>query len=375
MLWTPSTPNIITTRKRCDDSLSRQRILKRVAKDAAFNTRLLPVIVRDKIIGWVGAERFPSTRVWTFEHQPWMDAHIDRFGRLFGWTSIDGIIKSVTVDGKIFPNVYAKSYGTAATGQTWSHLWAVRGNPAPGDFNGTAYTARTRSDAEIGAFSHAGNVSPSTKHLLSAYVRNDGTADATTWMLYDMVLTYDNCAFVNASQNFTNGVSAARYCATGEPGLQIMSAETDACGVVSYVTISYTNNLGNASAVSVPGNYATTNIAAPTDATPWPSAFAGSIGGGVIRSVLQVNLTEPDLGARSLTDFQQDNVGGELAFILGYQLAYMPAPIGDAWVPFDMVKGPPSLPRIYDGAALTFAVFANGSSHSSYVNWSHFAWS
>jgi len=354
----------------------RARIIERAAVAAVYNPRLLPVVYAGRVLAWMAGEAFPSRRVVWFEHRPWMLRDVDRYNRICGWTTIDDLINEVSNNGKLRTTVYYKAFSTSPAGQTWAHLWGNRGSPAAGAFSGAAETALQCSDTTLGALTTSGNVSPDTKHLINATVRNNGTADPTIFVLYDLVLKYDNCTMGNTLHTLTNGVSAQRYAAAGEPGLQLMGCLTDITTLNGLSSFTYVDQNGNSSTVPSPASYNNPGIgAAPTTGSSWSSCWASDIGGGTIRSVLNLPLAAGDLGARSVTSYQYSGAGtGEFALLLGYPLAYMPCPVGDLFFTYDFVKQIPSVPRIFDGACLTFAVYAGASTHDNYFATIQTAW-
>lgn len=355
----------------------RARIIARTAQAAVYNTRLMPVVYEGRILAWMAGEPFPSRRVAWFEHKPWMLRDVDKFNRICGWTTLDDLINEATNNGKLFtPAPYYKAFGASPTGQSWSHLWGNRGAPAPGAFSGTAETALQCDDTTAGSFNTGGSVSPDTKHLLNVTVRSNGTADPLIFVLYDLVLKYDNCTMGNTLHTMTNGVSAARYAAAGEPGLQLMGCQTDTTTANGLSTFTYADQNGNSSTVPNATAYNNPGIAAaPLTTNSWISCWGIDIGGGTVRAVLNLPTAAGDLGARSVTSYQYAGAGaGEFAILLGYPLAYMPCPVGDMFFTYDFVKQIPSVPRIFDGACLTFAVYTGASTHDNYFATIQTAW-
>lgn len=361
-------PSLHTSSKTRLSEGRRARIVELTAPAAIYNPRLMPVIYDGRILAWMAGEPFPSRKVWWFEHRPWMLRDVDMFNRICGWTTIDDLIQSVT-SGKLYtPAPYYKAFGSSPTGQSWAHLWGNRGAPEPGGFAGTAETAVQCSSSTTGAYPIGGNVSPDTKHLLNATVRNNGTADPVIFVLYDLVLKYDNCGMGNTLHTMTNGVTAQRYAGTGEPGLQLMGCLTDTTTTNSLSSFTYNDQNGNSSTVPNPGSYNNPGIAtAPLVTNSWTSCWACDIGGGTVRNILHLPLAAGDLGARSVVSYQYSGAGtGEFALLLGYPLAYLPCISGDVFFTHDFVKQIPSVPRIFDGACLTFAVYTGASTHDNY---------
>lgn len=380
--------SVHTDSKTFSTDWDRQRAIGQVLKASTGVTRLMPVIHRGKIIAWVASERLPSNRRYWIEHKPWMDRSIDSNGYLFGYVSVDDIIANITNNGQLFSQHWAKTWEISAMATTWSHLFTTKGCPAPGTLNGTAKTAENHSDSETGCLPHGGNVSTKTKHLLSATVRNldvTGTPvnNPTVMVMYDMVLTYDNCDIsVITNQSMTNTNTAARYIGAGDPGLQVMGVETAATtGNGTLTTVHYTSISGS-TGQTIP-NLSTVNIftnifnPASFNATiPWPTAFnLAPSGSTTFLGLLSLGLNAGDSGVQKIEDFTFTGAQvGKLAFILGYQLAYFTLSAGDWAYPYDFVKVTPSLVKIKDGACLTMAVWNQTANTNGMSAMLHFGW-
>lgn len=351
------TPHIITDRKSFGIS-DRERAIKTACRAAVGQPRLLPVVSGGRTLAWVGGRR-GSRDVGVVEHKPWMLRDVDDIGRWCGYTSIDDLIQESTQNGKALPISWQKNmYAGGLATPRWSHLWGVAGDPGNGTFAGTARTAVQHSDADYGAILHGGNVSPDTKHLLASVVRLAGGATVTECaclLLYDMVISYDQCDYVNSLQTMDNTLTAQRYVGASEPGLQIYGVTTGINGNVGYSNIAYTSDTGTApegvSAITTSLQSAFTSVT-PTNARQWISSFeySGSV------SVLDVALRAGDQGVKQIDSYTCSATNaGAFAFVLGYPIAWIPINGSDYPMTTDFVKQIPSVPRIRDGACLTFA--------------------
>ena len=329
------------------------------ARDAAAaccqsgTDRLLPIIWRGDLIGWCGWSHLEQAAV-VLRPADW----------LAGFPSIDSIIYNVTVNQQMRQLFWFKSsLGGSPSGLTWLHLFQLGGWPTAGVWNGTAYTARPHDDTEIGAIYHGGNVSPATKHILSGHVRTQDINTQTVtdvFVLYDLVLSYDQCTVTSVSTNFINGSPPARYIGAGDPGLQIMSCGNPvATGGATFTTLKYTN-IGGSAGQTVPVTLVTNVDVTPT--TTLPPATAFNYTNSNQRGVLCAPLVSGDSGVKQLDSIAMSTIQTDkINYILGYLLAWMPARGTDAMHPFDFVRVLPSLPRIRDGACLTFAKAASTS--------------
>lgn len=366
-----------TNTKHTTDA-ERQRVILDVAQAAVGTNRFLPVVYRGEVLAWLGGLSGTNVVGW-IENRPWLKKHIDKNGLLFGWTTLDDLIKEVTVNGKLRTITYFKSINNSIAGQSWSHLLATKGSPPAVNIKaGTARTAVQHSNADLGAIQHGGNVSPDTKHLLGGAFRADGTVATIIMVVYDLVLSYQNCTWNSASQqNMTNTLTGQRYCASGEPGLSLMAATTLTCGITSLSAASYTDNDGNTGqAIPDPSSITTTNVAAdPTADVYWPSSFSQDYGGGSLRHVLTVPLKAGDSGVRAVESYTPASaVTGESAWLLGYLLAWVTVPRADRWAGFDLVRTQPLLPRIVDGAHLQTAIYSGGNISGGWSAVFHVGW-
>ena len=345
----------------------RRRMLKKVCEAAVGLPRLLPVLYRKQCIGWAGWSHVLQQSI-VFEHKPWMEKHVDDNGLLFGYSHVDDIILNVTTNGQIRQVFWIKPNTDNTPTVAWTHTWNMQGFPAVGAMTGTALAAQQKSDTTTGSISHGGNVSPATKHVLGSWLKLDTNAQASDpqlVLLYDMVLTYEQCTNSSSLQSFTNGSAAQRYVGASDPGLRIMGCYgANAANLTTFSQIRYTSITGTAPEnVVVPGAaMSTPGVSAP------PSTGAGAVScfgmstGTNVRSILETPLRNGDAGVKQLDDYTMSASNTDiLNFILGYHLAWIPSQQGDWTWSYDWVKACPSLPRVRDGACLTHAVYSAGA--------------
>jgi hypothetical protein len=364
-------PSVHTWRKTRLSDRDLERVARNVARNAYMVERLMPIIYDGKIIGWCGWSRKENTAI-VLHHKPWMRTWIDRNGLLLGYTSVDDIINQVTNNQSLRQVFWFKSNtGASATADTWSHFYNVGGWPTAGVFNGTTFTARRHDDTELGAMIHGGNVSPKSKHLLSAGFRCDSSAqnDNPVVVLYDMVISYDACVVTSTPTSFTNTNTALRYISAGDPGLQIMNcANSILTGSINFTTFNYTS-IGGTAGQTIPVTLIeNTDSTAPTNGVPAVSAM--TLLNGNQRSLLSAPLVNGDSGVKQLDSLTMGStVADTINHILGFQLAWFHATGGtEARHNFDFATGAAALPVIKDGACLTFAMMIQDSSHQWEAN-------
>jgi hypothetical protein len=343
----------------------RRRAIGAVRRAAVGLPRLLPVIYGGRVTAWCGwSDVLRQSVVW--EHRPWMDSWVDRDGLLAGYAHVDDVINNVTTNLQLQQIMWQKENGSTTPSTGWAHVWNVQGYPAAASWGGAALTAVQKSDSTLGSMPHGGNVSPATKHVLSGWLRVDTGATATDPLvacLYDMVLTYENCANSNSLQTFTNTLAAQRYVGGGDPGLRIMAAFASTSGTnTAFSQLRYTSVTGSAPQHQVvPGPAMTTPVASAVS-----SGNAGMSALGMtntnVRSILEAPLVNGDSGVKQLDDYTMGATNSDtITFVLGFHLAWLATSVGDYVTQYDFVKQAPALPRVRDGACLAHALYLNGS--------------
>lgn len=369
--------HVHTESKTRDGDAIRQRLLKAVIAAAPGTSRFMPVLHRGRCIAWAGWSEIRK-RVLVLDHKPWMRTWVDRNGLLCGFTSVDDLINNVTTNGKLKQSFWFKSnFSTALLTNHWLHYYVLGGWPAGGTFSGTALTARAHDDTDPGAIMHGGNVSTATKHIISGWVRSNSVAsvDAYTFVVYDMVITYDNCVMSSASQPMVNVTTAGRYIGGSDPGLQIMGCQSNAWTAnTSYTNIKYTNIASTAGQlVATPSLTTPVNNVTPGAGTAAVSAMAVTVTN--VRSILSPALQNGDSGVKQIDSFQMGALNTQTTcFILGFQLAWMPCHGGiDNVYANDFVKMG-DLCRVRDGACLTVACYSPTASQRAASMGLNFAW-
>lgn len=287
-----------------------------------------------------------------------------------GFASYDDLISRMTAGNK-FSAFFGKAHTSAPVANTWYDLWPVTGAPTAGTYGGTAYTATQYSDASTGALLHGGNVSTSTKHLISQVTSSSG-GTPTLW-LCDRVLTYEACSFnANVNQAMTNSVSAARYVGSAFSGMQVMVvAQTVLGATASNMTLlTYSNQAGGTGrtmptavtkAISVSAAAPATSLGArcvmPLGTSPWMELQAGDVGVSLIS-----NFTTSAANT------------GTLAFLMLRPLAMMPTYAAGIPATMDLVAQVASLERVYDGACLCFVAFFPAATASTILGKVDVAW-
>lgn len=279
-------------------------------------------------------------------------------------------INSQANAGSRWRQMYSKVSGQQSG--LWWDLWTCNGDPAPGTYTGTAFTARQLDDTTVGAMNHGGNVSTATKHM-TYFSGCLGTASVcnNVLVLYDRVLTYEACTFNAATlQSMTNTLPALRYNGSGLPGLQITvtGQTTTGLNASTISQLAYTNQAGT-TAVALPQN--------PSPAILASGITAGSVGAQVLcpgdigngHCILFLPLAPGDTGVRQIESYTTSATNtGTLAFVLSRPLAYLVMPTNNVQFELDLVYQVFGLTRIYDGACLAFYVYSGNNSSSPVIS-------
>jgi hypothetical protein len=277
-----------------------------------------------------------------------------------GFTSTDDFINEVTTNGKFWRADWNKITGAAAyTAGRWYDLSLLAGTPIANTYTGTALNSQVPTETTGFGLYHGGNVSTDTKHLinLSAF-----TAVATgvpgVLMLVDMCLYYPGINMNSSSaQTLTTGTALTRY--TDGVGLRAFLVPTVAAGATAHnVSLSYTDQ-GGASGNSLPVTVACT---------------ASAIVGHITHSGVAANnygpflpLASGDTGIRSVQSItiSAASGAGTAALVLCRPLATVPITTLGVAGERDLVNMVPSMPRIVDGACLTWLYFAGAATAAS----------
>jgi hypothetical protein len=347
-------PNLVgLTKKSRENPSSVGRAIFSACLAARGIDRTLPVLHEGKFVAFIRGKVGSPEVEWRLPPRGggshlWM-----------GYTTYDDLISELSA-GKRFADQWAKAFASAPIANNWYDLWPCGGNPQAGTYPGAANTAVQWDDTAVGAFLHGGNVSPDTKHVLTSL----GNANLTTptIVLYDRVLTYEACTISNVNQVMTNGLAAQRYIGAGQPGLKVMVTAQTALGATAnaYTQLQYTDQDGNVlqSMPTAFGVNVITSAAAPatTNGARVVSPISGV--GATVPLGTFMQLAAGDTGVRLIDNYTHSaNNTGTIAYVLCQPLVYIPVQAAGQATLFDNVQQLASLPRIYDGACLSFMVY------------------
>ena len=232
-------------------------------------------------------------------------------------------------------------------------------------FPGTALNWRTCDDntgngTQIFGIPHGGNTSPETKHLISVSAIHPPTGLPATGGVLVLVDLQGYWPGVNNSTTATQtliGTPSLRY-ANGA-GCRLYLVQTAAPVTGTYnINCNYVNQSNNVTAMTtIPGK-----------SLPQAGLISSSIPGVGTASALYFPLINGDTGIINVNNITLTTAraGGTAALCLARPICTIPLTTG-ASIPTerDFVYQTPSMPRIHDGACLTWLYFSGTGSTTS----------
>ena len=246
----------------------------------------------------------------------------------------------------------------------------LAGLPAANTYAGTALTWTATTDSSGFGISHGGNVSTDIKHLLNmAAWTTSSTGIPGTLTLVDMQGYWPGISMNVATAQTLTGTPTYRY--TNGAGLRLFLAATAASGATAHnVSISYTNQTGT-SGRALPVTVACTVTSviphivhsgtAANNYGPFLPLAAGDTG---IQNVANVTLSAA-------------SGSGTCALVLARPLAQITLSVNGLMTEKDLLNQIPSLPKIIDGACLTWIYLAGAATatSSTFAGSTEFVWS
>jgi hypothetical protein len=279
-----------------------------------------------------------------------------------GWTSQDDLINQITTNGKV-GNVFANNtLSSAGTAGAWTLLASHPGTPPAATFAGTDLTFVPTDDTwSEGTLLHGGNVDPATKHFLGAGAAVVAAAGAPWYIMAIDMVGYVPLTGTNVSTTGTKTVTmtalggSARY-PNGE-GLRMFVAARTAMGAnAPTCVVNYLDTGGNAGATTSFTSTASMGIGqllnSGTAANKWNPFLPLAAGDTGVSDIV------------SLVWSGTAHASGTVIIGLCKPLWTIPVPATGLYTKVDFLNAFPSLPRIRDGANITFLLFQTGATTS-----------
>jgi hypothetical protein len=290
------------------------------------------------------------------------------------FTSMDDIVSEIT-SGKFIRQDMNKITGAAAyTANRWYDMSALNGFPVANAWAGTALAWRscdetTGNGTQIFGIPNGGNVSTDTKHVMNvSAVSAVATAVPGVLMLVDMQGYYPG---IN-----TNTLSAQTL--TGTPTLRYSNGE----GVRSYfVSVTTSGATAHSLSLSYTNQAATAGRTLPVTVSMTASAITPHVshsGSAANNYGPFLPLASGDRGIQSVQTitFSAASGAGTGALVLARPLLTLPITTVGVASERDLLNQLPSLPRVYDGACLTWLYFAGAATaaNTNFYMSAEFAW-
>lgn len=275
-----------------------------------------------------------------------------------GYTSMDDLVSEVT-NGKFWRADWNKITGAAAyTAGRWYDFSGLGGAPVANTFTGTALNWQTTTESSGFGIYNGGNVSTDTKHILNvAAVTGVATGVPGVLMLVDMQGYYPGINMNIATAQTMVGTPTLRY--TNGVGVRAFLVVTATTGATAHnLSMSYTNTSGVAGR-ALPVTVACTASAIVPHITH--SGTAANNYGAFLP------LASGDTGIQSVqtVTLSAASGAGTAALVLARPLLTLPLTTVSIAAERDLINQLPSLPRVYDGACLTWLYFAGANTAAS----------
>jgi hypothetical protein len=271
---------------------------------------------------------------------------------------MDDLVNEIT-SGKFNRTDWNKiTGGTTYTAGRWYDFSGLNGTPVANAFAGTALAWRTCDETtgngtQIFGLPHGGNVSPNTKHVLNvSAITSVATGVPAQLMLVDLQGYWPGITNNSATAQTLTGTPSLRY--TNGAGCRLFWAQTAAAGATAQnIALSYSNTVPTAGR-TLPVTVAMT---------------ASGIVGHISHSGTAANnygpflpLASGDTGVSTVATvtFSAANTGTG-ALCLARPLLTLPLTTVSVAAERDLLNQLPSLPRVMDGACLTWLYFAGAA--------------
>jgi hypothetical protein len=276
-----------------------------------------------------------------------------------GFSSMDDLINQITTNGKTDTVFFNKALGAAGVAGMWTLLGPHAGTPPLSVYTGTDlnFVATDDTWAE-GALNHGGDVSPATKHFLSAGASVVAAAGAPWYLMAIDMVGFVPLTTTNVS---TTGTKTVTMTAIGSSAAKV---DRYANGVGLRMFVAADTAMG-ANAPTCIINYLDQGGAAgaTTTFTSTASATIGSIlntGAAANKYNPFLPLAAGDTGVSDIVNLVwagTAHASGTVVIGLCKPLWTIPIPAMGLYTKVDFVNSLPSMRQIKDGANIQFILF------------------
>jgi hypothetical protein len=275
---------------------------------------------------------------------------------------MDDLVNEIT-SGKFNRSDWNKITGAAAyTAGRWYDFSALGGTPVANAWAGTALAWRTCDAAtgngtQIFGLPHGGNVSPDTKHILNVQALTGvATGVPGQLMLVDLQGYWPGISNNTTSAQTLTGTPSLRY--TNGAGCRLFWVQTATAGATAQnIAVSYSNTTPT-SGRTLPVTVAMT-ASAITPHISHSGTAANNYGPFL-------PLANGDTGVSNVASVTMSAANtGTGALCLAKPLLTLPLTTVSVAAERDLLNQLPSLPRVMDGACLTWLYFAGAATAAS----------
>ncbi len=274
------------------------------------------------------------------------------------FSSMDDLVNEIT-SGKFNRTDWNKiTGGTTYTAGRWYDFSGLNGTPVANAFAGTALAWRTCDETtgngtQIFGLPHGGNVSPDTKHVLNvAALTSVATGVPAQLMLVDLQGYWPGISNNSATAQTLTGTPTLRY--TNGAGCRLFWVQTAAAGATAQnIALSYSNTVPT-SGRTLPVTVAMTASGIVTHISHSGTA-ANNYG-----PFLPLASGDTGVSTVATVTFSAANTGTG-ALCLARPLLTLPLTTVSVAAERDLLNQLPSLPRVMDGACLTWLYFAGAA--------------
>jgi hypothetical protein len=275
---------------------------------------------------------------------------------------MDDLVNEIT-SGKFNRADWNKLTGTNAyTAGRWYDFSGLAGTPVANAWAGTALAWRTCDEltgngTQIFGLPHGGNVSPDTKHVLNvSAITSVATGVPAQLMLVDLQGYWPGITNNSATAQTLTGTPSLRY--TNGAGCRLFWVQTAGAGATAQnIALSYSNTVPT-SGRALPVTVAMTASAISTHISHSGTA-ANNYG-----PFLPLASGDTGVSTVATVTFSAANTGTG-ALCLARPLLTLPLTTVSVAAERDLLNQLPSLPRVMDGACLTWLYFAGAATAQS----------
>lgn len=294
-----------------------------------------------------------------------------------GWTSQDSLINDITVNGQIEPIVFQKTTVAAGLAGHWQHVLNSAGSVPAATFGGTeaTFTATDNTWTE-GSIPIGDQTSPVTKHILSMGVSVVAAAGAPWFVLPIDLVGYAKLTTTNVSTTGAKTITMTPISNTAANVDRYPNGAGLRAFVASYATmganaptmvLTYTNSSGTTGRTTTSGCVST---ASATNGIILNSGNAANKYGPFLP------LAAGDTGIKdleSLTWGGTAHASGSVIIGLCKPLCMpIPVPATGLYNLVDFVNTIPSMPKLPNGANVSFLLFGTGATTSGATVYANF---